>query len=81
MIRRPSRHQNCILKRIAFRADPVLRSVPMITFKSSSATGKHTDQRWEINSQLNLARSNNHWWVPLILTSHIPHHAFPIDIT
>lgn len=47
MIRRPSRHQNSILKRTAFRAGPALCSAAMITLKWPRAVLKRTDQRWK----------------------------------
>jgi hypothetical protein len=45
MIRRPSRHQNGILKRTAFRAGPALCSAAMITLKWSRAALNRTDHR------------------------------------
>ena len=60
MIRRPSRHQNRILKHTAFRASSALCSAAMITLKWSRAVLKRTDQRWKNTPRPILARLSGH---------------------
>jgi len=69
MMERPSRQQNQILKRALFRAGPDLRSVDMITFKSSSATVKHTGQCWKTTSKPIPARATSHSLAPQIAST------------
>jgi len=69
MMERPSRHQNCILKRTAFRAGPALCSAAMITLKWSRAALKRTDQCWKTTTQPILAGVTRNWLSPQIAST------------
>ncbi len=55
MRERLSRHQHCILKRIAFRAGPYLCFTVSATPKWHQAARKHIDLRWKTTRQPVLA--------------------------
>ena len=64
MMGRPSRHQNYILKRTAFRAGPDLRSAAMIMPRRPCVTVKHTDQCRKITQKLILPGSTSQSALP-----------------